>query len=206
MAGSFMKTPSLSFALVFCLSCLAVVAAPAASPVVPSTEASEAVRATTRKAVTLAHEKTFTLPGTPGQVFALLCPVREYDWLPNWKGEMISSASGFAEENCLFRTRSMEGGKPVEMLWICTRYEAPTLVEYTCVANERSVFRLRINLAPAQEGTRVIWGRTWISLGPVGDEWARTVRQADLDNQIEWLRKEMDHYLRTGRMLTDIRK
>ena len=30
-----------------------------------------------------------TFAGTPQEVFALLCPVREYDWIPDWSCTMV---------------------------------------------------------------------------------------------------------------------
>jgi hypothetical protein len=35
----------------------------------------------------------FTMPAAPAQVFPLLCPVREYEWLPHWRCELLHSAA-----------------------------------------------------------------------------------------------------------------
>ena len=43
-----------------------------------------------------------TLSGSPEQVFPLLCPTREYDWIETWQCELIYSDSGFAEPGCIF--------------------------------------------------------------------------------------------------------
>ncbi len=37
-------------------------------------------------------------PAPPEQVFPLLCPVREADWVPDWRYRMIYSRTGVAEE------------------------------------------------------------------------------------------------------------
>ncbi|MGI9537489.1 MAG: hypothetical protein ACR2PB_10480, partial [Desulfocapsaceae bacterium] len=44
------------------------------------------------------------LNSTPEKVFPLLCPVREYEWIPQWQCEMIYSRSGVAELGCVFST------------------------------------------------------------------------------------------------------
>ncbi|MHA7871955.1 MAG: hypothetical protein ACX939_06370 [Hyphococcus sp.] len=37
-------------------------------------------------------------------VFALMCPVREYEWEPGWTTTLILSESGRIEEGCIFTT------------------------------------------------------------------------------------------------------
>ena len=44
------------------------------------------------------------LKGTPDDIFPLLCPVREYEWLETWQCEMIYTKSGFTELDCIFKT------------------------------------------------------------------------------------------------------
>lgn len=51
---------------------------------------------------TLSHSQQ--LNGTKEQIFPLLCPIREYDWIENWSCDLIYSDSGFAECDCVFRT------------------------------------------------------------------------------------------------------
>jgi hypothetical protein len=63
-----------------------------------------------------------TVSADPETVFPLLCPAREYDWLPYWKCSMIYSASGRAELGAIFRTEVPEKD---EATWIVTQYEPP---------------------------------------------------------------------------------
>ena len=44
------------------------------------------------------------LTAPPERVFPLLCPIKEYDWIPQWRCEMIYSKSGVAELGCVFKT------------------------------------------------------------------------------------------------------
>ena len=54
-------------------------------------------------------------------VFALMCPVREYEWEPGWTTNRIISASGLVEEGCIFTTPAgaSEGSdaNSAEALW-----------------------------------------------------------------------------------------
>ncbi len=40
----------------------------------------------------------------PDDVFALMCPVREYEWEPDWRTNLILSTSGLVEQDCVFTT------------------------------------------------------------------------------------------------------
>lgn len=40
----------------------------------------------------------------PEAIFPLLCPVREFDWIPTWDCDLVYTGSGIAEEGCVFRT------------------------------------------------------------------------------------------------------
>lgn len=56
----------------------------------------------------------FELDARPEAVFPLLCPVREYDWFPEWRCLMVYSESGIAERDAMFLTRSPDGATEVE--------------------------------------------------------------------------------------------
>ena len=58
------------------------------------------------------------IAASPSQIFPLLCPVREYDWLEGWDCDMIYSESGFAENNNVFTTGFLGQGKEI---WVVTR-------------------------------------------------------------------------------------
>lgn len=55
------------------------------------------------------HSFTQSLKGTPEQVFPLLCPVREADWIPGWTTDWVISESGVAEQTVFFRHRLARG-------------------------------------------------------------------------------------------------
>lgn len=60
------------------------------------------------------------LGGTRREIFSLLCPVREREWLKGWDYNMIYSESGFAEKGCIFETDNDYGG----YLWLITKHDS----------------------------------------------------------------------------------
>ena len=108
-----------------------------------------------RKAQRIDRESVFELKAGAEDVFPLLCPVREYEWIPDWSCEMVHSKSGVAERDAVFHTRMIFGKKAV---WCCITYEPPRLIEYLFVVGKSGVVRLSIRLDESSDGsTRVAW-------------------------------------------------
>jgi hypothetical protein len=62
---------------------------------------------------------TLTFESDAATVFPLLCPVREYEWIPTWECELLHSVSGVIERGCVFRTRFDRE----EMVWYVADYD-----------------------------------------------------------------------------------
>jgi len=139
----------------------------------------------------LCWQDEMTMPARPERVFPLLCPVREYEWLPHWTCDMIHSESGVAEDGCVFQTNFPQDGK---MTWVVSVYEPPARIEFTCVVPEIVVMRLKLRVAPMDERQTILhWRREYLSLSEAGDRHLR-------DNKTEAAHKEgiasLDRYLR----------
>ncbi len=147
---------------------------------------------------TILRTDTFDVAAPPDRVFPLLCPVREYDWIPGWECELLHSASGVAEEDCVFRTRYPQDGEP--MTWVVSRYEPSVRIEFTCFVPDRYVMRLKIALTPRGDRTRLEWTRLWLSIGPRGDEWIASWSEDRHRQRMADLERLLGHYLATGVM------
>jgi len=147
---------------------------------------------------TLTRDSTFTVPAPPERVFPLLCPVREYDWIPGWRCELLHSVSGVAEADCVFRTDFPDAGP---MTWVVSRYEPPARIEFTCFVPDSHVQRLKIALAAAAGGTRLDWVHHWLAVGPQGDAWIAGQPPEAHAKKMDNLRRLLTHYLTTGKML-----
>ncbi len=187
-----------------CLGLLAsaLVAAPSPPPAsVPPLEASvpAVVGYPAVPGKTIVREHEFTVPAPPARVFPLLCPSREYEWLPGWSCELLRSRTGVAELECVFRTVRPEGGV---MTWVVSRFEPPHCIEFTCFNTTAAhVMRLGIRLeSTASGGTRLHWRRHWIATGPAGEQLVDRFDDAGLDRHSGELAAWLTYYLEHGRM------
>ena len=73
------------------------------------------------------HSFTQSINGTPGQVFPLLCPVRETDWIPGWTTDWVVSDSGLAEQDCIFQTPPRPGAGGAASIWVITHHDPDAL-------------------------------------------------------------------------------
>jgi hypothetical protein len=112
----------------------------------------------------------------PADVFPLLCPVRERDWIPGWEADVLHSRSGVAELGCVFVTRPGEG----RVAWVVTRYEPPRAIAFAIFPGDR-LETLLVELEPAGEGTELLWSRAYTGLEPAGNEWIA----ANVPGQVE---------------------
>lgn len=116
------------------------------------------------------------LEAPPERIFPLLCPVREYDWIPEWRCGVIHSRSGFAEDGCVFQTDFPHDGP---MTWVVSVYEPPRRIEFVSFVPGLCVMRLRIRVTPRGEGAGVEWRREFLSLNEAGDEHLRLNKTED---------------------------
>lgn len=133
----------------------------------------------------------------PGEVFPLLCPVREYEWIERWDCTVVHSESGVAEEGCLFETDF--AGRET---WVVTRYESPSRIEFCIFVDAGFVERLIITVRP--EGTsssRVHWKRIYTALSADGATAIRGHVERVTPARMKELDRELAHYLATGTML-----
>jgi len=112
------------------------------------------------------HTYTQKLAGTLEQVFPLLCPVRECEWVSDWDPLCVISKSGVAEVDCVFVTAA----EPHDAIWYVTRHEAAAgFVEMLKITPEVTACRLTVQLRPAPGGCTAEVTYCHTSLGPAGD-------------------------------------
>lgn len=121
--------------------------------------------------------RTYTqrLVGTPEQVFPLLCPVREKDWIEGWNPSLVVSSSGVAEPDCVFTTPA---GSALAV-WYITRHEPKAgFVEMLKITPDVTACRLSIQLRAVQGGTEAEVTYCHTSLGPEGDAFVASFTEA----------------------------
>jgi len=141
-----------------------------------------------------------TLNAPPHDIFPLLCPVREYDWIEDWSCTMISSRSGYAELNCVFTTaqdRSDESGR--REVWIVSRYEPGRAISFVKFCDGLYVVAYDIGLTPeGPDQTRAVWTQTRIPLNAEGATLVATMTSEAFCSMIQVLEEKLNRYLRTG--------
>jgi hypothetical protein len=142
---------------------------------------------------------TMRLKGTPEQVFPLLCPVREYEWIETWQCDMVYTESEVAELDCIFKTSFPEDGP--EDTWVVSRYERPKTIEFVRV-NALRVVHFTILLEREEAGaSQWTWKQTITGLIAKGDELVTALQDEMYAAKMGMLEKRLNHFLETGTML-----
>ena len=143
----------------------------------------------------VAHTYTQRLDGTPEEVFPLLCPVRECDWVNGWDPSVVMTTSGIAELDCVF----LIGAGQDEATWVVSEYQPPVHIEFFKFTPGHSVARITIDLK-ANGGREtladVTYGYTAIS--PRGVAFLREFTHQHYQQFMQEWETELNHYLRTG--------
>ena len=152
---------------------------------------------TDRARVRFVHSQSVS--AAPEEVFPLLCPVRELDWVPGWECRLVYSASGLAEDGCVFQTdRPADGGLDT---WVVSRYEPPLRISFVRVNSLRAM-RYDIRLAAAAGGgTTLEWEQVITALGDDGDRHVAALEERGFVAMIAALERMLEHYLHTGEPL-----
>ena len=135
------------------------------------------------------------LKSTPDRVFPLLCPVREYEWIPQWQCEMIHSQSGVAELGCVFSTDFNDGfGKEV---WVVSHFEPDSKIGFVRIGPVRST-RYVIKLRPQDNGSMISWRQEITSLNDQNISSLETYSETKHRTLMKTLNKMLDYYVQHG--------
>lgn len=148
------------------------------------------------------HSYTQSINGTPEQVFPLLCPVGELDWVPGWSIDWVISTTGLVEQECMFQTPPAAGAKNAS-IWIVSRHAPDDFqVEMYKVTPGLTVGKLTISLtASGDTDTRAQISYQFTSLGADGDALLESFTTEWYENFMRGWEAAMNHYLKTGELL-----
>jgi hypothetical protein len=151
--------------------------------------------------VRVRHSFTQRLLGSVEEVFPLLCPVREAEWIDGWEPEVVYSASGRAEEGCVFVTR--DGGD--EAIWVVDVHDPEAgVLEMVKSTPGCLVTRIRIeveNDGPGRSRALIAYEQT--SLSPRGDGLVASYSREVYETFMRRWEARLNHFLTSGRMLRD---
>lgn len=146
------------------------------------------------------REHRYHLVAPREEVFPLLCPVREYDWIHGWVCEMVYSDSGVAENNCIFKTEFPHGLG--EGTWVVSKHDKEDFrIEFVIVYPGMAVEKLDVRLEARDNGSTIHWHRTYTGLSADGNRILEQLTGELLDMMMRWTNDSLNHYLSTGQML-----
>ncbi|NWJ40504.1 MAG: hypothetical protein HXX12_05990 [Geothrix sp.] len=142
---------------------------------------------------------TMHLSAAPAAVHPLLCPVREHDWIEGWRATVLRSASGLAEEGCVFTTPGPDGP---DWLWIIAVHQ-PEHLRFAIHALGSHATLLDLRLGAEGAGTRLDWTYDLVPLTPAGKAFAAGYA-ARFPVAMALLERRLAHFLATGTMLQTV--
>lgn len=138
----------------------------------------------------------------PAEVFPLLCPVREYDWIPLWHCELLHTQSGVAELGCVFRTDFGDQWGPET--WVVSHYRPAEKIAFVRTGALRTT-RYEVILADDRDDTAVThltWRQEITGLTPEGNKHVAAFADAEFQKIMAALNDMLAHYLATGTSLS----
>jgi len=142
---------------------------------------------------------TQTICRPPGEVFPLLCPVREAEWVNGWEPRVVVTSSGLAEPGCIFVTP----GLPQDAVWIMTNYDKEKfLMEITKVIPGVVVGMIHVQLRPhGDDSTLAEITYTYTAISEYGDRMLEEFSVEHFTAFMETWENELNHFLTTGTQL-----
>jgi hypothetical protein len=127
-------------------------------------------------------------------VFPLLCPKREEEWIPGWECETIWSHSGYNEEGAIFRTTKPYG---TELYWNTLQYDILSkAVDFLITAPHRYMFRFRIEVSINNNGLLTLsFSQTFTSVSEEGNELLNQYKAEDFAGRLRNLGEFIHRYL-----------
>lgn len=149
----------------------------------------------------IVREYKTVLKAGRAQVFPLLCPVREYDWIPPWRCDLLYSQSGFAELGCVFRTDFGDQWGPE--IWVVSLYRPAEVIAFVRTGAMRTTRYEVILEADLQDTaiTHITWRQEITGLNSAGDALVAALGGDEFQAMIVSLNEMLAHYLATGTSL-----
>jgi hypothetical protein len=143
------------------------------------------------------HEYTQTNDAPPEKVFPLLCPVREAEWVPGWRYQLVYSRSGVAEGGCVFTTPNEDGSVTT---WMVTGYDpAEFHIAFSWVHPEVMAAEISIALTPKSDHktcARIRYAYTGLS--PAGNQKIESYDRTWFEQKMLGWEAAINRYLAMG--------
>ena len=150
----------------------------------------------------VSHRALLNIAAPAEEVFPLLCPVAETEWVQGWAPTLVLSHSGQVERDCVFTT----GIAPEDSTWIVSRHDPVGFqLEMFKFTQNHSVGRLEIAVSPGETARPVCVmsvTTTYTSLGNRGNGFVQEFTEPRYLESMRHWEKALNHYLDTGQKLS----
>lgn len=135
------------------------------------------------------------LPSRGENVFPLLCPVREYEWIPTWECKIVYTDSGYAELGCVFITDFGDSGGAET--WVVCSYEKDRLIGFV-KTGEHLVTRYTVSLKRDISSSVITWEQEITSLDKKGEQLLGEMTPDAYEAKMVKLNNLLEQYLLYG--------
>ncbi len=134
------------------------------------------------------------------EVFPLLCPVREREWLDGWDCTIIFSRSGLVEQDCVFTTPHHGSS---ETVWQVTHYDPEKyVIAFNRVTPHENVVAIRIGLERSGDAScRSQIEYIYTGLSGEQNAYIESRLEREFITGMQWWERAINHYLETGTRL-----
>jgi hypothetical protein len=148
--------------------------------------------------VTRTYRQTIDAPAD--NVFPLLCPVREAEWLDDWDYTLFWSQSGLVEEGAVFSTPGETEG---DTTWIVTRHDrVERAVEFARFTPQSRVCMLRIRVTPCDDDRSFVdIAYTYTSIAEAGNVFIDRFTDDSFRDAMRFWEQSMNHWIATNERL-----
>jgi len=117
------------------------------------------------------------------EVFPLLCPKREEEWIPGWECQTLWSKSGYNEDGAIFKTTKPYG---TELYWTTLRYDIDNrIVDFLVTAPHLFMMRYIITLDIVEANRLTItFSQTFTSISDGGDAFLEQYQEDDFQKKL----------------------
>ena len=136
-------------------------------------------------------------------IFPLLCPVREYEWMSSWNGTTVYTESGFAEKYVVFYHKIPFPFLFKKAYWTATQYVPDKQIQWCITVPGICIVVIDETMENLEDGKSVFRSRYHITgLSRTGNKLiAKMFSRDSLLKEVFRARDEIQHYLATGTML-----
>jgi hypothetical protein len=146
------------------------------------------------KAMQFTRSGVIHCKATIEEVFPLLCPKREEEWIPGWECDTIWSNNGYNEEGAIFRTTKPYG---TELYWTTLQYDIKNkIVDFLITAPRLFMFRFKIELDMNGDGFLTItFTQVFTSISKEGNALLKLYKSDDYEGRLKNLEEFMNLHL-----------